>query len=807
MGSTSPSEKGQEIKKESSYYIQEGVIQNQKSIQTSTVSIPLFLLSLAKINEIKTFIQENQEEIEKNENVKLLKILCDLNKSTKLINDYVNIFNQEFSGKIRNLDGLSLYNFALNQLDSELKSLENIIPNISIMELFYFNINKACGECKKMNPDHLLMMDSRMLNDERPKFALFCQYCNKNTNHIIKINNKPKIIISINKDLENSSESEVNIKNEYETICHIYPKSLVYKSFKNFYEYDLDSNTYKKTEPRNDETIVYIYREIQNNTDSENNLNNQKIMSFFEKKNYVLAIVNYVNLKKNNNLSQGKMFLVNKEYFDYLLMMNDIDSNNFMMLDANTKNNQFEIMNMNNLIIYDRPDKILGDADFVTEEILQNLGFKASEYLGKDVKIIQIVPNKLYHITFHDNSRIKVIIRDNQQTLCLLDKCTIPSFANQNLNNNNNNQQSEIHTRMINNSLNINLNNVSNVNSQEDKKVKELRDKMMLIYTNIAKLFNDIKVTKSLINNHIVNENNYEEYLLMGKSSYNKITKIFELDDVYQNENIVFNDDSLMSKISLLQKNDFEQRYNLFESRKKLLKKENLLILDFGNTKIDEGIITYPKDFILIKQKNLEEFLSKLDIKIKPVNQVYQMILGEGYAFIKDNNREKNIIFIARDDINMVFNLEMIIKFKKDDEFTKEITKHIKNKGFNNYLRERTIDLSKKSQNLINKENDNIGKVEIIINANPLIRSLLHSFSNIEKMNYYFKKLNNNNSNTLSILFSSYIKNNNQDLIQMDKFILQIEQKLKETSNQNLKILNFKELIKWFLNTLDNECF
>jgi hypothetical protein len=97
---------------------------------------------------------------------------------------------------------------------------------------------------------------------------------------------------------------------------------------------------------------------------------------------------------------------------------------------------------------------------------------------------------------------------------------------------------------MINNSLNINLNNVSNVNSQEDKKVKELRDKMMLIYTNIAKLFNDIKVTKSLINNHIVNENNYEEYLLMGKSSYNKITKIFELDDVYQNENIVFNDDS-----------------------------------------------------------------------------------------------------------------------------------------------------------------------------------------------------------------------------------------------------------------------
>ena len=44
------------------------------------------------------------------------------------------------------------------------------------------------------------------------------------------------------------------------------------------------------------------------------------------------------------------MFLVNKEYFDYLLMMNDIDSNNFMMLDANTKNNQFEIMNMNNLI-------------------------------------------------------------------------------------------------------------------------------------------------------------------------------------------------------------------------------------------------------------------------------------------------------------------------------------------------------------------------------------------------------------------------------------------------------------------------
>ena len=818
MGSSSPTDS--KDKKKIEYYNENGIIHNPEPKQISTIPIPLLLLSLIKIKEIKTFLQENRENIETNGKVKLLKILCDLNKSTKLINDYVNKFNKEFSENIRDLSGLFLYDFVLNQLYSELQNFENKIGNISLKELFYFNITATCGKCKNCkNNDFILMLNTDMLITEKIEMDLFCKNCKNKTDHLIKINNKPKIIISINEDLQNNRTFEMMMKNQYESICQIYSKSLLYKNFKNCYQYDLDSNTYKKAIKSENKSIVYIYRELTNNIDSENNLNNQNnknnqaIMSFIMNKNYSQAIMNYLMIKKNNFI-RGKMFLVNKEYFDYLLIMNDIDttnidSNNFMMLGEKIQSNKLEIMNMNKLIIYDEPEKIIGDVDFVTEEILKNLGFKANEYFNKDVQVIKNDQNQLYQILSHNKSIIKLIIQGNQQKIYLLDKLAIQTlgYLNQNQNINNANQQREIQAKMINDNQNNNINNVNNVNnvdSKEDKKEKELKDKMVLIYSSIAKLFIDIDSIKNLINSHIVDENKFEEYLVISKRIYNLITKIFESNDVYQNENIVFSSISHMSNIPTLQKNDLIQIYNLFENRKNLLKKENLLNLDCGSTKTDEEIIAYPKNFILIKEKNLEELLSKLNIKIKPVNQIYKMILGEGYAFIKDNKTKKNIIFVCKNDNNMVFNVEFLLQYDKDDEFTKEIKKIIKNKGFENYFKERNINLNKKSQDLINKELEKIGKFEIILNSNPLLRGLFYSLSNIKNINSYFKPLNNQ-ANVLSYLFSSYIKNNNQNLIQMNKIILETEEKLKELSNQSLNTFNFKTLIKFILNTLDNE--
>ena len=60
----------------------------QKFEQT-VFPLPLFLLSLVKVKEIKSFLQDNQEKIENNKKVKLLQILCDINKSTKFIKEYV----------------------------------------------------------------------------------------------------------------------------------------------------------------------------------------------------------------------------------------------------------------------------------------------------------------------------------------------------------------------------------------------------------------------------------------------------------------------------------------------------------------------------------------------------------------------------------------------------------------------------------------------------------------------------------------------------------------------------------------------
>ena len=352
MGSTSPKESND--KKEIEYYNENGIIHNPKPQQISTIPIPLLLLSLIKIKEIKTFLQENQENIETNEKVKLLKILCDLNKSTKLINDYVNKFKQEFSGDIKDLDGLFLYDFALRLLFSELQNFQNKIGNISITELFYFNISGTCKICKIWKDNYsILMLNTNMLDNESIQMVLYCEKCKNKTDHLIKINSKPKIIISFNEDLQNSRSFEMMMKNQYESICKIYSKSLIYKNFNNYYQYDLESNTYKKTIKTENNSIVYIYREIPGNIESENIQNNQAVMSFLMNKNYSQAIMNYLMIKKNNFIG-GKIFLVNKEYFDYLLIMSDIDitnidPNNFMNLGEKIQSNKLEIMNMNKL--------------------------------------------------------------------------------------------------------------------------------------------------------------------------------------------------------------------------------------------------------------------------------------------------------------------------------------------------------------------------------------------------------------------------------------------------------------------------
>ena len=92
---------------------------NQKEISAySKYSTRLILLSLIKIKEIKSFLQKNEENIEKNDECKFLKILLNLNKSTKLINDHIILFKRYF--KDSNTDIISFYETLLTRLNDEI---------------------------------------------------------------------------------------------------------------------------------------------------------------------------------------------------------------------------------------------------------------------------------------------------------------------------------------------------------------------------------------------------------------------------------------------------------------------------------------------------------------------------------------------------------------------------------------------------------------------------------------------------------------------------------------------------------------
>ena len=841
-----------------------------------TLPMPLFLLSLIKIKEIKSFLQQHQEIIERKEYEKkfiLLNILNDLNKSTKLINDSVKRFKKEFGKEISDKNGIELYDFALKTLDSEINIIDKRNKEDSLIKkLFYFIINKTCAKCQNHFRDYPSLLFSLSLFDDR-KFEtiLYCEKCKQKTKNMIIQNKIPEIIISVNLDLKHNRESDKLLHNGYTFIGGYNTKNLSWKAYDNCYEFDSINNIYRKISvetylsnyEKNKETIVYIYNFEKQYTSVFNSQNN-----FFNNKDYKSAIINYCKLKQEKRI-EDKMYLINKEYFDYLLIMNNYDisklnGNDDLYLEQDINKNQLEIMNMNNLIIYDSPDKIRGDIDFINETILKNLGF--SNYLGKDVMMKELLKNKIYKIIFKDYSTIKLVFENNKQIISFCGKIPeIPKVDNKLSINNNpinnivkeikennieennhkesnqmimyNNQHSEINNinniNFINN-LNNNSQNNDNIkiikpstNPEENNNIPNNKDSEIIknstvieenksaenkfiidsIYQCLTNLFNDIANIKNLINNHIIDENKYEEFLIINKNCYNRITKILESNEIYDNDNKIFDKISDISDIQNIDENNITLILNNLDIRKNSLNNGELYKIELEKILIDEKDVLYPKDFIIIRENIFKALLVQLGIKPEfIINNKYKLIIGEGNIFINDN-LNKNIIFVTENNDKVYYNIELIIKYNGDDKndlFKKEVNKYIKNKGFNNYLQLRKINMTKRIQDIINLENENIGKIILILRSNPYIRSVFFAFSNIKKISSTFQKLNNH-KNVISFLLYNSIKSVNQNLIELDKIIINAEKKMNELSRNSLNMTNFKDLIKFILNALDSE--
>ena len=223
------------------------------------------------------------------------------------------------------------------------------------------------------------------------------------------------------------------------------------------------------------------------------------------------------------------------------------------------------------------------------------------------------------------------------------------------------------------------------------------------------------------IKKHISDAKNWEKYYIINKKWFNKLIKIFENDDAYNDDNFVIENFDSINNVNNMNINQKKKLDELFIHRIKILENENLFIPEFDINQ--ETGIKYPQNFVLIPEKYLNEFLQEFDIDIN-INSIskylYDILIGENYLFIKDNENI-NTYFVG---YNLLFliNIEKIFIFDNEKYFEKEINKYIKDKGLINYYEERNIDEYQPIQNIYDKEQEKIGQFISLINNGTMIQ-------------------------------------------------------------------------------------
>ena len=298
----------------------------------------------------------------------------------------------------------------------------------------------------------------------------------------------------------------------------------------------------------------------------------------------------------------------------------------------------------------------------------------------------------------------------------------------------------------------------------------------------------------TLLKNPINFEKEYDNYLIVNKKWFNKLSKIFENDNIFDDEKIT------ITIRNISKPNNDEQK---FIQRKKLLEKEDLFKLDLQfENKLK---IYYPKDFILIEEDSLKEL--KLDLNYD-MNNKYTMLFGDNYLFIRDKNDNKNIFACSKD--NYFFSVNILFKYNEEEYFKEEIICYVHNRGgLNYYLEKGNYKEDNSPQNITNSDGDFYGQILILkkirnkeINLkyfNSCLCSLILSLVNIEKFNDAIINFEELDNNTIINLLLDFRNSYNGDLI--EELQNKIDNKKTDNSNNN----NFAFIIDYILTELHKE--
>ena len=261
-------------------------------------------------------------------------------------------------------------------------------------------------------------------------------------------------------------------------------------------------------------------------------------------------------------------------------------------------------------------------------------------------------------------------------------------------------------------------------------------DKILLnkYYNALYLLFKNLKEMPKKVGEHIKDGNKFGKYYVINKKLFNKMTKIFESEEKYQRDNLIFESFNQVTNIPNLNISELKEKVKLFKDRLKSLSNEKIFEIEFERN--EKSGINYPKDFILIKENELNEILINYKIDINSIkNNLCDVLLGENYIFIKSNIYE-NVYYICNSFLFLV-NVEKIFRFNDKKYFNREIG-YIKNRGLDYYLELRNLSIENDEQAIIDRENENIGHFINIISNKTMIN-----------INKYLLNDNNQNKNSL----------------------------------------------------------
>ena len=471
---------------------------------------------------------------------------------------------------------------------------------------------------------------------------------------------------------------------------------------------------------------------------------------------------------------------------------------------------------IDNIKVFNQSEEIEDEnIEIVNELFLQHLRVNEKKYKDKEIDL-RIINDKKYQVLFKDSgTRLNILIRKNNKKL--LHFIEGPTINKNNENNEdiknhenhdfNNNKSLKIehsvhHSILGNNSINGNGNLIDNDNiSQNNELIINFNHNSLNM--NLKNFLRDIKEIyikqisiNALLKEPINLEKEYNNYLIVNKKWFNKLSKIFEDDNIYENE------DEMITTFRNISKNTDKIEKQIFIKRKKLLEEEDLLDLEFEK----RLKIKYPKDFILIEENILKKF--NLDFNYDINKNKYTMVFGDNYLFIKDKEDNKNIFACSKD--NFFFSVNIIFKYYDEEYFNQDINKYVYNRGgLKYYLESGNYKEDNSPQNITNSEGDFFGQILILKDIrkkethwnsfNSCLCSLILSLVNIEKFNDAIINLEQTDNNRIISLLLDFLNSYNDDLIK--EIQNDIYKEKKDNSNRN----EFENIIDYILTELHKD--